>query len=215
MAGVDLIPGTSIPIHTGPGGYQPEHRGAVQIIPEREPQSMIEPDPVDPDAELQRQMVLAAIRAYDRAPKLDREYFQSNAGQTDSTTGNLVLELFECPQGKQGRVTNVTVDAPNSLTITPAAPFANASSWAFLATLGPTSGLGNANPTALRAGLVAFAPSSAAGPIIPGQWTFNEDEAPILWGGQMLYFVLVGGSVAGLTNVLVECSYRINLYGHG
>lgn len=211
---VELIPGTSIPITTPGMAEQPEGRGGIQLRPERQPPALVDGDPTpDEVSAMQQRLMEAAIRAYDRAPKLDRTIAQSTAGQTDATTGNLVLELFECPQGKEGRVTNVTVDLPGSATITPAAPFANASSWAFLAALGPTSGLGNGNPTGLRAGMVAFAPTSAAGPILPGQWTFNEDESPILWGGQMLYFVLVGGSVAAITNVLVECSYRVNLYG--
>lgn len=211
---VELIPGTSIPIYAPESARQPEGRGDVTIIPERMPPSRVEGDP-SPDeiSAMQRQLVDAAIRAFDRAPKLDRTIFQSTAGQTDTTTGNLILELFECPQGKEGRVTNVTVDTPQSATITPTAPFANAASWAFLASLGATSGLGNTGAATFRAGLVAFAPIFAAGPILPGQWTFNEDEAPVLWGGQMLYYVLVGGSVAALLNLQIECSYRVNLYG--
>lgn len=214
MGEVQLIPGTALPIVTPGMAPQPEGRGDVVIATERQPPSLIDPNAPDPTllAEGYRQMVDAAIRAYDRAPKRDREYFQGTAGQTDGTTGNLLLELFECPQGKQGRIVLVTVDAPNSATITPSAPLASASIWTFLAVLGTSSGIANTGPAASRAGMVAFAPTSAAGPVIPGQWTFNEDEAPIIWGGQMLYFIMVGGSVAAATNLLVECSYRINLY---
>jgi hypothetical protein len=211
---VELIPGTSIPIYAPRDGTQLEGRGSVHIINEREPPAMVQGDPTpDEISQMQRQLVDAAIRAFDRAPKLDRTISSATAGQTDATTGNLVLELFECPQGKEGRVTNVTVDTPQSATITPAAPFANALSWAMLAVMGPTSGIGNTLAQQFRAGMVAFAPTSAAGPILPGQWTFNEDESPVLWGGQMLYYVLVGGSVNAILNVQIEASYRVNLYG--
>lgn len=211
---VELIPGTALPLHSGPGGYQPEGRGDVHLPVARIPPALVQGDP-SPDevTEAHRRLVDAAIRSFDRAPKLDRTVFQQAAGQTDSTTGNLVLEMYECPQGKEGRLTNVTVDTPSTAAITATAPFASASAWAFLAVLGASSGVDNTNPLGFRAGLVAFAPTSAAGPILPGQWTFNEDQSPIIWGGQQLYYCLVGGSVAAIKNVQIEATYRIDLYG--
>lgn len=211
---VELIPGTSIPIYAPESARQPEGRGDVHITTDRIPPALVQGDP-SPDeiSEMQRRLVDAAIRAFDRAPKYDRTIFQQAAGQTDTTTGNLVLELYECPQGKEGRLTNVTVDTPSTAAITATAPFASASAWAFLAVLGASSGVDNTAPLNFRAGLVAFAPTSAAGPILPGQWTFNEDQSPILWGGQQLYYCLVGGSVAAVRNVQVEATYRIDLYG--
>lgn len=215
MAPVELIPGTALPFIAPSMAPQPEGRGGVQLTDERQPPPMVEgSESGDLVPDSYRQIVDAALRAFDRSPKFERTVFDGTAGQTDATTGNLVLELFQIPMGTEGRIVNVTIDLPSSATITPAAPYANAASWCFLASLGSSTGLGNANPALLRSGMVAFAPTSAAGPILPGQWTFNEDECPVIWGGMMLFFVLVGGSVAAITNQQLEASYRVNLYSH-
>lgn len=211
---VDLIPGTTLPIHTGPGGEQPEGRGTVTITHDRMPRSLFERigdrDDVTP-AELA--YLDAAIRSFDKTPRHLKTIFSSSWAQTSATTGNLVLPLFTCPAGCEGHVTEVTVDAPYSTTITPAAPFSNASSWAFLAVSGASSSPGPGQVDSFRPGLVAFAPVTPAGPIIPGQWTFNDSSSPILRGGDSLYYCLHGGSVAAILGLALDCSYRVNLFG--
>lgn len=148
------------------------------------------------------------------------------SGVTDGTTGNLVLPLYELREGWEGRIVSATIDVPGSSSITPAAPFANAASWIFLAYIpkgqkgdAQPAGASNANATApatrLRQGMVAFAPVSAAGPILPGQWTFNEDQIPVMRNEAILVFVLVGGSIAALQAITIQVAYRVNLGRRG
>ncbi len=210
---VELIPGTSLPVYAPGSAYQQEGRGDVRITEDRQPRSLFEKiEQEDGLTAAERGFVAAAIRAYDRRPKKVRHVDATVGGQTNATTGNLVLPLYECPQGSELHVTNVTVDTPGSATITPSAPFANASSWMYLSAAGASTSPNNlAAVTALRAGMIAFAPTSAAGPIIPGQWTFNDSNARIAFGGEMVYFVLVGGSIAGILGQTLAVSFRFNL----
>jgi hypothetical protein len=135
------------------------------------------------------------------------------AKQTDATTGNVVIPFFTVPAGFEGHLTSLTVDCPQQSTINPSAPFANSSSWQFVAKLpAGSTGLSAAQADTLRPGLVAFAPTSAAGPIIPGQWTFNKDQAPVGRGGDVFYYVLHGGSIAAILNLALQVIYRIDLY---
>lgn len=210
-----FVPGTALPLK-GPGGSdQSEGRGQVILRPERHPRSLLERisarDDIDPH---EQAVVAAALRAFDRRPKHERSIFFQVGGTTDSTTGNLVSFLYEVPQGMEGHVTNVTVDAPDTAAITPSAPFANAASFQFLAVAPPATAIGNATAatTALRAGLVAFAPTAAGGPIIPGQWTFTDSVAPIAYGGEAFWYVLVGGSQAGIAGKRLQLSIRVDLY---
>lgn len=215
--GAELVPGTALPA-TGPDQTrQPENRGTMIPTPGSDSStpgvSLFERLTARDDISVsEAHLVGAALRAFDRAPKAEKIIYGSIGDQTDPTTGNLVVLLEQIPQGSHGRITQVTVDAPMSATITPAAPYANALSFAYVAVLPPTSGVSDATAATSRAGLVAFAPTSAAGPILPGQWTFNEDEAPVAWGGEAVYFVLVGGSVAATLNLFLQVTYRINLY---
>lgn len=211
---VDLIPGTALPVHTGPGGEQTEGRGTVTENPERTSPSLLERigsrDEVSP---LELAVVEAALRAFDKRPPRTRTMFASAGGQTDATTGNLIMPLFEVPQGWKGDLSSLIVDTGGSATITPSAPYSNAASYAFIAVAPPTTFV---NPTAtvvaaLRRGLVAFAPNAAAGPIIPGQWTFGGADGPIAWGGEMFYFVLVGGSIAAIQGQAIQATYRVEL----
>jgi hypothetical protein len=211
---VELIPGTALPLHGGPqAAQQIEGRGDIQLTPQRQPPSLLEKIS-DPDflSAAERVYMEAAIRAFDKRKILEKEEYFSVGDQTDATTGNCVVSLFEVPAGKRGDVVQVLVDAPGSAAITPAAPFANAASWAFICIAPASSGL--ADSAALRQGLAAFAPTSAGGPILPGQWTFNDSNAPVAWGGEQVYFVLVGGSVAAVVNLQIQVTVRINLYSH-
>lgn len=213
---VDLIPGTTLPIHVGPGGRQSEGRGAVGLTPERQPPSMIDPNAPQPSlgaAELA--FVRAAIAAYDRKPRKLKTIYDSASGQTDSTTGNLVLPLFVNPAGCEGHVTNVFADAPLSATVTPSAPLANASIWAFLAIVqgSGTTGTTAANADTLRRAGVASVPNTAGGVTLPGGFTFTDAPAPTMFGGDALFFVMHGGSIAGALSLLVQVTYKIELFG--
>jgi hypothetical protein len=213
VSSVELIPGTTLPFHTGPGGFQPEGRGEIIPNPEHRSPSLLEKIGSRDDlSATELAFAAAALRAYDHRSSKVRDVYASAGGVTDATTGNIVVPLFEVPAGMFGHVAQVTVDAVSSATITPAAPYANASSWAYIAIAPASSMPANPAATALRAGMAAFAPSSAAGPIIPGQWTFNDTNAPVAWGGEQVYFVLVGGSVAAVKSLNLQVTYRINLY---
>jgi hypothetical protein len=146
-----------------------------------------------------------------RNPYTFRRIFQQTSGQTDPTTGNLVIRLFLCPLGHELEVGSVVVDLPGSATITPSAPFANAASFAFLAVA--AGGATAASVAQMRAGLVAFAPIVAAGPILPGHWTFDQGTEPIVHGGQELFYVLSGGSIAALLNQQVQATLHARELG--
>lgn len=211
---VELIPGTALPVYAPGAAEQPEGRGGIQLRPERQPPSLLEriddPEGLTP---AERMVVAAALRAFENKPKRVKHIDATVGGQTDATTGNLVIPLYQCPAGCELHITNVTVDPSGSATITPSAPYSNAASYMFLSISGSSTGTGSATATvnALRNGLAAFAPTSAAGPIIPGQWTFNDSNARIAFGGETVYFVFVGGSIAAVLNLALRVSFRFNL----
>lgn len=213
MSGYELVPGTSLPM-TNPGGEQHEGRDYININRERAPVSLFQKieDPAFLTA-AERAFAQAAIRAFDTRRRLERTMFIPTAGETDATTGNLVLQLFECPAGLEAQLTSLTVDFPNSSSVTPSAPVANAAIFMFVSVL-PAQTRPNSEATAnsTRRGMVTFAPTSAAGPVIPGQWTFGDGSAPIAFGGQAFHFVLVGGSQSAVTGQAVMTRARVNLY---
>ena len=211
---VELIPGTTLPFHAPSAASQPEGRGEVKIIDERMPHSLFEKiERADGISPAEAAIAGAALRAFDRHPRKLKVIFDATNGQTDATTGNCVIPLFEVPAGAEGHLVSVTVDTPNSATITPTAPYTNAASWGFLAKgpVGSTSQ--NASALALRPGLVAFAPSSTSTlPVLPYQWTFEDTNAPVGFGGTLFYYVLVGGSIAATKNISLRTTFRVNLY---
>lgn len=207
----ELIEGTSLPYTVAATTLQPEGRG-TPVFAGMHPggPSMLERiAPVVEPHELA--IAAAALRAYDRSPKLERTIFDAANDQTDGTTGNLLLQLFEVPAGSEGRLTNVAIDAPNSA-FSASAPFSSATAWAFLAKGSPTNTDNDSFAATLRPGLLAFAPTSVAGPWLPGQWTFTDDQAPVAFGGQMFYLCIIGASVATLLNITVRAAYRVNLW---
>lgn len=132
----------------------------------------------------------------------------------DGATGNGMALLYSPPKGWEGVPTSVTVDAPGSATITPSAPYANAASWMYLAKMakGQQNDIANANAAnaRIRDGACAFAPDSAAGPIIPGQWTYNQHNLPPVMEGEVLVFAIVGGSIAALQGLQLQITVRID-----
>lgn len=215
----ELLPGTSLPLagaseRIGTGAVNKPDTGEIQIIRDRAPVSLFEKlsqrDDLTPGELL---FVDQAIRAMDVKRRSIKTIFQVQAGVTDGTTGNLVQLLFNCPFGCEGKVTNVTIDAPNSATINPSAPFSNAASFAYLAITSQAGVDSNANADRYRGGLVAFAPTSAAGPFIPGQWTFNHNASPAMQGGDQLHLIIHGGSIAALLALTIQATFRIELEG--
>lgn len=216
-----FIPGTAIPLDPPGAAAQTEGRGSVHITRDREPPSLLEriedPAALTPS---ERSFVAAALRAYDRTPKLERSVFAKTSAQTDGTTGNVVIPLFEVPQGYEGHLTYVVADAPGTAAITPTAPSANAAIWNYLAILPGSGGRANADAATsggTRTGLVDFQPNPAlsTGAALPVRYSYNDSNAPIAWGGQTIWFVFIGGSQAGVKNITVQVSYRVNLYQHG
>ena len=211
---VELIPGTALPLHVGPGGQQGEGRQSIGITRERAPVAMTEGENVDGLDPRTLALVERMITRYDAAAKrVTKTIFGSAGGVTDATTGNLVVPLFTTPQGMDGRLTYCTVDAPLSVTINPTAPFASGSAFIYLSISASSSGDSAANATTYRGGMVAFAPTSAGGPMIPGQWTFNIDQAPVVQGNESIHFICSGGSVAAIKAVTLRVKYRIELAG--
>lgn len=218
MTEVEFIPGTALPIGETGAASSGEGRGLPRFR-EGRGKSLLEAIGDRDDIPVHELAVLdAALRAYDRMPPAEKPIFQSNSGESDATTGNLVLPLFTVPAGMYGQVTQVVADVPGSASINPSAPLANAAIWAFIASLsplgmggGPGAALLNANADNYRFGLLDFLPVSAGGPTIPGRWTYGDDNGPIVWGGEQLVYVLHGGSIAAAKSLQVQVTFRINL----
>jgi hypothetical protein len=216
---VDLLPGTALPLSAGGGGHQTEGRGGIELTPQRAPVSLLERLGARDDiSSAELAFVGAAIRGFDHRPRRLKTIFDGATGQTDASTGNLVVPLYQCPAGCEAHVALVVADPTNTAGTTPNAGFANTASWAFLAAAQESTGLANANVLSLRPGLFAFAPSPAviaanAAVVLPFEWTFNDSNAPVLQSGDTLWYGLVGGSQATILNITVRLTYRINLYG--
>lgn len=214
--GVELVPGTTLPIHVGPGGEQVEGRGNVELRPERLAPGLVDKlqnvDGLEPH---ERMMLELALRNFDRREPYRRTIYAQVAGETDATTGNLVVPLFTVPAGFEGHIANVTADVPDSATINGSAPLANAAIFTFLSIAAAGSFTNaNADLARLRRGVVAFGPTSAGGPSLPFTWTFNDSGAPVAFGGEVVYYVLRGGNIAAALSQSVQVSYRINLKSH-
>jgi len=210
---VQFIPGTALPTNVDEAGSG-EGRGEPSFLPSRIPgpslfEKLGDRDDITPS---ELAVITAALRVYDQRPKKERTVDNTVGARTDATTGNLVVELFSCPQGWEAHIANVTVDAPGSATITPTAPFASGSAWSFISVAPPTTGEPASLADALRVGMVTFAPVAAGGPIIPGQWTFNDSNARVAYGGESIFYCLHGGSVAALLNLTLQVGFRLNLY---
>ena len=211
----ELIPGTSLPIQGSFGSPQHEGRDFVNMAQGREPRSLFErigdADGVTPG---EKAFIMGALRAFDNRPRQLKTISAQASGQTDATTGNMVVPFFQVPAGCEAHVANVTVDVPGSATITPAQPFSNNAAWAFIASGPETTGAPASTADSLRFGMLTFAPASSGGPILPGQWTFNDSNAPVGQSGDTIYFVLHGGSQTALQAIGVQVTYRVNLFGY-
>lgn len=218
---VDLIPGTALPITTPRMAAQPEGRGGVDLQPGRAPVSLLEKiGSRDDVSTAELAYVAAAIRSFDSMEHEHREVYDVASGLTGSTTGNCAIMFFEVPQGAEAWLTNVLVDVPGSATINPAAPYANAASFQFVAKADPsTAPQGTVGPSAaqvasLRLGEVGFAPTSAGGPILPGNWQWGDKSGPVGFGGEAFWYVLNGGSIAAVAGLTLRIRFRLRLVFH-
>lgn len=221
---VELIPGTSLPIRAPGEQPQVEGRGGVQLRDARRPPSMIAEGPVADGLDtIERHLIVAALRRYQSEQLFERVIMDQVTANADGTTGNCAVECYEVPQGYQGRVTLVTADTYLKATVTPTAPAANAATWCYIAVLPASSGRGGSPPATdltagvLRNGLVDFRPNPAnsAGAALPASFGYGDDGAPVVWGGETLWFVLVGGSQASVQGAAIKVAFRINLYQRG
>lgn len=209
----ELIPGTALPI--GDTNIQYEGSRTVAITPERAPVRMVESG-ADPlgigDANIA--FIQAALRALDAEPRYVRTIWSESVDQTDATTGNVVVPMFECPQGYEATLSYAIFHSPIGA-VTPVAPLANAAIFAFLAKGSPVNTASNVTAfvNQLKSGMIAMSPQTpaAAGASFPAEWTFGDKAGPVLFGGQQLFAVLVGGSQATALNLHVHAAARLTL----
>lgn len=210
-----LVEGVALPVHEPGAAPASEHRGEVALAGEHLAPSLLEKLQDDRDGLTahERQILAAALRAYDTRKRLAFVKFDQVGGETDGTTGNVVIPFYTAPAGAEAHLTNVFVDAPKSAAITAAAPLANAAIFSTLAIAG-SGGLdaNAADADNLRAGGVASLPVAAAGAVVPGQWTWNDSNAPVVWGGETAYYLLHGGSIAAAKSLQLQISFRVNVY---
>lgn len=220
---VELIPGTALPIVAPGGTVQTEGRGEIELHPDRGPVSLLE-KVADRFSPAELAYTQAALRAFDQQAKLERVVFDQATNTTEnSANGNIAIQCYECPAGMEGRISFVTADTPGQSTITPTAPLANAATWCFIAILPASQGRGlpsNADLTngALRMGLVDFWPDppSSTGACLPAKFgTYGDDGGPVLYGGDSLWFCLIGGNQANIKGQTVKVNFRVNLWSRG
>lgn len=125
-----------------------------------------------------------------REQKHERLISPTVQGQTDASTGNLVLPLYQVPDGFTFKAERVVVEDATS---TPAAPYSSGTAWiALYRANGPS--------VPFRPGsLLDFGPTTAGGGILPCVFTDGGNSAPLVYGGEWLLVNLV----AGPTNRLI------------
>lgn len=143
----------------------------------------------------------------DRAPKREFEVYNPNIGGLSDASGNLVVRLYDVAQGFRLALNNVLVYPSSPTTINPSAPYGAAGAFAFLAIGSAGGGTFAAQIATLYPGMIAFAPTSAAGPFLPGQWTYGNHDAPKITGGQSL-FLCINGAAA-----IANLGFQIDLGG--
>ena len=140
-------------------------------------------------------------------PEEGRIYEVTIGGQTDGTTGNLTMRLFDVPQGFTAKITRLIVE---SASFSPASPFSTANAWHAIVSA-PTGT--QVDPTKVwGSGMVRdFGPVTAGGPIIPALFTDNDDQAGVARGGRTVWYVLSGASAAAIQGKQVAATLRLNL----
>lgn len=152
--------------------------------------------------------VLASILQTDRQfPEEGRIYEVTIGGQTDATTGNATLRLFEVPQGLVAKVVRVVVE---SAAFSPASPFSTANAWHAIVSAPTGTQIAPAN--VWGSGMVRdFGPVSAGGPLIPALFTDNDDQAGVGRSGRTIWYVLNGASAAAILNKQLAVTVRLNV----
>lgn len=158
------------------------------------------------------EVIAALIRRInlDRAPKRDMPYYNPNMGAQTDANGNLVQKLYDVAVGFKFRVHNVTVALTSLGTYDPSTPYGGAGIFMFMA-IG-SSGGGNdfeSQITNLWPGMIAFAPVTTNGPVLPGQWTFGTHDAPLLHGGESLWLCLDGSAAIANQGLNIDIGGRL------
>lgn len=136
--------------------------------------------------------LIRRILVLDRLPKKEFPEYFPVPFSTDAS-GDALVKLYDAPAGSRASLHNLIVFPQSDATINPAAPYANAAAFMFLAV-----GAGE-SASDLYPGMVAFAPTSSGGPILPGNFFWGTHDAPVVWPGQSLYLAIVGtGTIASL-----------------
>lgn len=203
------MPGGQIPVHEVPAFIPPDMQPDPSVPNNALPAAPTQPEsPAAYDGPLtvswleqrlgkeQAHGIIARLLRLGSTPKRELPRFFDVPGQLDAT-GSAVIKLWDCPQGWYSRLHNILVALGPTGTgagaVNPSAPIGASGVYMYLAT-------GDQGDVNLNwGGVLAFAPTSAAGPIIPGNWTWGTKDGPILWGGQSLFLVVVGNSNASLT----------------
>lgn len=130
-----------------------------------------------------------------REPRIEKHKELDLSANTDGS-GNLILMLYTCPAGGEVRLTRCDVALQSTTTYNPSAPYAAAGSYMFLARNSPAqyTTYTAAEILALWQGQVAFAPTSSAGPILPGSWQYAEKSGPLFRDGQAIFLVINGAA---------------------
>lgn len=157
--------------------------------------------------------ILRQIRHFREPHRYIDVYNPSIGGQTDSS-GNAVVKLYDVAIGFQFAVHDVLVYLTSAATYNPSNPYAAAGTYAFLAASGSIAtgqgGVSNAAlTTLLYPGMIAFAPTSSAGPFLPGQWTFGTHDAPRLRGGSALFLCIVGAAAIASQPLSIDLGGRL------
>lgn len=143
-----------------------------------------------------------------REPKIKRNKEIVVTANTDAS-GNLILRLYTCPAGGEVEVTRCDVSLLNTATYNPSAPYAAAGSYMFLSrdSPGDYTVYSAAEIAALWGAQTAFAPTSSAGPILPGSWTFSDKQAPLYRDGQAVFLVIAGAGAIATQTVRVNLRF--------
>ena len=214
-----LIPGTALVVDEPQNASQGEGRGVLDNLEQGHVGPLLSSGPHDglgdlPASERERAYMDLALRALaNRGLRDERPSFEQIGVQVDAN-GRAVTELHAVPAGWESELTFVYVDTVSDANIHASAPYANANAFAFLAILGsgqqPAGPLTAASIQALRAGATWSWPNppSTTGPIIPASAFWSDDNAPIVFGGEALFYCLQGSAGIASHQLVVNIGMR-------
>lgn len=158
-------------------------------------------------SEHERELVGRVIQRGQRNLDKDRRSRELVLSANTNGSGNCVAALYEVRGGLVGALTRATVALNDTTTYNPSNFFGAAGAYMFLARA--TAGAAGAGAAALWRGMVCFGPetSTAASPFLPGQWTFEDSQAPVFKNGETIYLVVVG--TAAIANQTLNVTLKL------